>query len=283
MDQKVALVYFCAIICNTLPCLLVPHIAAHHSGSGSAGMSLVAGVSSLALMGGGTGKLLNGMVCHQLGGIRCLSLYLGGVASCMYALSAVSSFTNSIPQVMGPILALQEFFASALWTASCCILSQHVPTPQALAQALSHLSLASASGQLTAKLVGACLLQVWSWQSVAKFGSGMAILALICVRTLIVSHPSQPPLLQVHVPPSAPSSHTSTSTRGGSSAASEQDNTSILSSMKQVVSRPAFWIFGLAHTAAYLARTSDRILAPFFHHVTRLPREYNYMYVVVAS
>ena len=270
MDQKVALVYFCAIICNTLPCLLVPNIAhqLHHSGGG---MSLVAGVSSLALMGGGTGKLLNGMVCHQLGGIRCLSLYLGGVASCMYALSAVSSFSvtnSSIHQVMGPILALQEFFASALWTASCCILSQHVPTPQALAQALSYLSLASASGQLTAKLVGACLLQVWSWQSVAKFGSGMAILALVCVRTLIVSHPSQPPL-QVHVPASAPSCHTTT--RGGSSS----ENTSMLASMKEVVSRPAFWIFGLAHTAAYLARTSDRILAPFFHHVTQLPRKYN--------
>ena len=122
IDLSLPVVYFCNALAITFPVILVPLIGEAYTTSPSAVSSFVAKVSSIGIMGGGIGKIINGIVCQlfdaKITGLICLL----GVSMCCLALSMtrVLSTIN-----VGRTLAGLEFFASGMWIVCSLILANH--------------------------------------------------------------------------------------------------------------------------------------------------------------
>ena len=124
VDALLAMAYFCNAFAVTLPVILTPIIGSQlfQLSSSSQLTSFCAAVASVAIAGGGVGKLINGIVCQNMGGIATASNYLMGLGVSCFALSLAST-TSIIP--VPYMVAGMEFFSSALWVASSLILSNH--------------------------------------------------------------------------------------------------------------------------------------------------------------
>jgi sugar phosphate permease len=258
LDIAVFFTYLCSSLVMNLPILLLPMAAAEHA-TGRGVSTLVVRITSIAIMGGGLGKFVNGFVCQEMGAKRSSVIYLVGSAVCSVL------FSLALPHTLGWVYAGIEFFISMQWTALSVVFAQHYEGNAAgFAAAITVLSLASTCGQLLAKFVGMTLLQYFHWRTVARLGAVVALVGSCIVGTFVTEPPASVPSPQK-------------SFQWKSMAKSMQ------TSARTVLSNPLFWAVGCAHAMAMVARSSDRILGEFFSHATDLPSELHAMYCVVAS
>jgi predicted MFS family arabinose efflux permease len=245
MDVCLFATYFLNMIAVTLSVVTVPALAAEYFSGPHATAAFVAGVASMAPLGGGFGKIINGFVCQRMGGRRSSWLYLVALA----VLSLGMSVTTSAAPI-GFILMGYEFLSSIQWTSLCYVMAQkYKKQPELMARGIAIISLASTLGALAAKTFGAALLQATNWRVVTQCGAGIALLGAMAMK------------LGVSEPPSE-SIGAKTEEKGGGIAA-----------LKLIVSSPLFWQIGMAHSLGYLARGNDRLLGSFLEQVSNLPRK----------
>ena len=264
MGFKVGLAYFCTELCCRVPVVLLPTIAAEQAlvnGPDFSKALFVSSVASISFLGGGAGKLVNGLVCQQLGGKQSLSLYMMGMSLSALALSLTHS-----SQLIGLFLASIEFCMSMRWPASLIVLGNYYGNDNAkFAQAVTTLSLMSTTGTVLAKLLGASLLaKTGSWSLVAFGGAVAALIASILASVVV-------PNTEEETPNPPKQSEAGGSQHDVSSGSPMNAVLSVFSSYGQVVGRPLFWAIGFAHLTAFLAATSDRILGSFFVYASGLP------------
>lgn len=246
IDGIVYVSYLCNVMALSLPVLLVPIAATEQVGNTAAAAttvalkvaSMVAGISSIATLGGATGKFANGFVCQAVGSYTSSKLYFAGLAACSLAFSLAGNANT-----MGLAYAGMEFFASIQWAALAVMLSNYYSqSPLKLAAALTALGLSSTSGQIAAKTVGMTLASTLHWRTVAQIGALTA-----AVGGLIIARAPPPdiaPPVEAHL--------------------SVQ---SIATALRSILGRPLFCMLALAHAMAFVARGTDRILGTFFQNM----------------
>lgn len=252
IDGIVYCSYLCNVMALSLPVLLVPIAATEHVvalGSGSGQLlhrvaATVAGITSVATLGGATGKFTNGFICQAVGSYASSKVYFVGLAACSFLFSLAST-----PTAMGLAYAGMEFFASIQWAALAVMLSNYYSSaaPLKLAAALTALGLSSTSGQIAAKTLGAALASSLHWRVVAQIGAAMAL-----AGGLIISRAPKPQPDDDVSRSSAPSAPPPLSLQ------------SIARSLRAVLGSKLFWMLALAHSMAFVARGTDRILGTFF-------------------
>jgi hypothetical protein len=246
VDFVVPIIYLCCAFVNTLPVILIPAIVHQdHHLSKMAMTSFCGTIASVAMIGGGIGKFINGIVCQRMGGVATASNYMAGLSLC----TLILSFSKSLSSVKW-ILAGSEFFFSAMWVASSLILSiQHSKEPIKFARGVTYLSLASITGQLLAKTLGSALLQFTDWRQVAKASAFVTLLGSFLVRFSLSDLSEMPP----------------------SSKNLQHQDESTLDKIKSILGSKIFWVVGLSHVAGFTGKTCDRILGPFLQHITEFP------------
>ena len=179
-DLPIFITYFCAAFAVTLPVELMPMIAGElRMLSTNPNFTAAAFVASVASLGGGFGKLVNGFVCQGLGGRRSSAYYAMGSAASLFVLLCNTLF--------GCSLAGLEFFSSVQWTACSLLLAdRHGDNPARFAVSAAGLTLASTCGTFAAKAGGTALLHTFrDWGIVARVGSAVALCCSIVVRALV--------------------------------------------------------------------------------------------------
>jgi len=290
-------IHFCAAMTMTLPVMIVPmmdmEIAARSAlmmgtGGVAAASTLAATMACMAPMGNGLGKLVNGVVCQQMGGAKSSRLYFMGSALASMALASVTLTATSgllTPACLGYFVAGIEFCASIQWTVCSLFLSQHYKSSPALfARGITILSLSSTGGQIFSKLLGATLLQFVHWRQVARISVVAAILglqlSLWTSRNMAkakakeeqdeqLQQQQQQQLAATRIVDSAPVMNTPTNQQQ-----STTKDTNIGKAVGRVLGSKVFWLIGLSHVSGYLTRTSDRILGTFLQEITSLSRKY---------
>jgi hypothetical protein len=258
MDVCLFATYFCNIIAVTLSVVTVPALAAEHFSSPHAMAAFCAGVASMAPLGGGFGKIINGFVCQRLGGQRSSWLYLVGLA----VLSVAMSLTTSAAPI-GLILMGFEFLSSIQWTSICHVMmQQYQQQPELMARGIAIISLASTTGALAAKTFGACLLQATNWRVVTQCGAGVALLGALTMKVGVSDPQVQHALEPTKIIGGAENQNAKEEKGGG------------LVALKVILSNPLFWQIGIAHSLGYLARGNDRLLGSFLQEISNLPRKY---------
>lgn len=244
VDLVVPLAYFCTQFAITLPVILVPAIGYQdYRLSARALTSFSTAVASVAMIGGGSGKFINGLVCQHFGGVATASTYLAGMSLCSLALS-LSKSQYSVRW----IVAGMEFFASAMWVASSIIFAnQYREEPAKVARGVTYLSIGSSCGQLLAKTLGSALLQFTGWRSIAKLGSLVALFGSMIIGFGLKDM------------------------NNNLSPETEKKDEKIINRIRSVLISKVFWMAGCAHLAGHIAKSSDRILGPFLNEVTTLP------------
>lgn len=253
IDGIVFVSYLCNVMALSLPVLLVPVAATEQAVS--AGLSAkaasvmvasqVASISSVASLGGAVGKFVNGFICKEYGSYFCSKTYLAGLGLCSLAFSLSTS-----PLAMSLAFAGMEFFASIQWASLAVMLSNYyAKEPVRLAAALTALGLSSTSGMILAKFSGMTLSSAYHWRVVAMLGSLVAFSG----AALISRAPGREAaaVLQKSNPPF--------------------EWSSVAESLKAVLGSPLFLVLGLAHSMAFVARGTDRILGTFFQEMATLP------------
>jgi len=253
-DLPLVIVYVCTMIAITIPVILLPMIAddpgatVTHLTSKAA---FVGAIVSLSTLGGSIGKFANGFVCKSMGGRMAGGIYLLGLTVCSLLLSITKSFH-------GLAIAGMEFFASIMWTSCNVILAnRYGRDPKKLSTAVRVLSLGSTSGALLAKMLGTILLYKYHWRQVSRFAGLMALIGSMTMFFYVkdVAHEKKRIIL---------------GTNGGSQYNRFGIN-AIFYSAFRVLNNRAFWMVGFAHTTAYIARSSDKLLGSFVREVTGLP------------
>lgn len=242
--------YFCNMAVLTLSVVTVPAMALEQLQRPHAAAAFVAGVASMAPLGGGVGKLVNGFVCQRLGGRRASYLYL----MMSSALCMTMSFTKSLAPIW-LLLIGYEFLSSIQWTSICDVLDKNYrQKPQLMARGIALLSLSSTLGALAAKTVGAGLLQATHWRTVCRFGS---LAAMVGAAAMYFGVHKEAPRQTVTV----------------AAVGSTEDivkRQSPLASLKAILGNKLFWMIGIGHSLGHLARGSDRLLGPFLQEVASL-------------
>jgi hypothetical protein len=256
MDTVAFLAYLSNIVTVCLPVILLPAAASELIAMGATAASIsagIAGMTAVASLGGAAGKFVNGFVVSHspLSPHACSLYYLMGLAACSWMFSFSKTMSS-----MSYSLAGMEFFASMQWTALAVMLGAGSDNKK-FAKSMTKLGLSSTTGQIFSKLFAPTLLCMASWRTAARVGSCVAILgAMVVLSSKKQVHTSQ-------------ITHERAARRSALSSIS-----SIMTSFRDVLGAPIFWVVGLAHAAAYLARSSDRILGAFLQEVTTLSREY---------
>ena len=315
IDTGTFWIHFCAAVTMTLPVMIVPMMDAElflllgpttRSVTAAAtalpqpqqpaavAVSLAAMMATWAPLGNGIGKLVNGVVCQALGGQQSSKLYFMGSTLFSMALACLTLGTGTstgrpqsllTPQSLGYIVAGMEFCASIQWTVCSLFLSQHHRhDPAAFARGITLLSLSSTTGQISAKVIGACLLQHVHWRWVARLSVVVAILGWnisrwtsrnMVVNSVLGERRSTMATNTTEIVDAAP-------VMKATSAQSNQPAPTIRQSVGRVLSSKIFWMIGLAHVSGYLTRTSDRILGTFLQEITLLSRKLVWDSVCVA-
>ena len=193
--------------------------------------------------------------------------------------TTVSTLTSLLAQLRTPdkvgwMVAAIEFCASIQWTVCSLILSQYYAAqPKLFARGVTILSLASTSGQILSKLIGAYLLQYhWNWR---RLTLGMCWIA---VFGLTMSTWTSHTLHQAMTSAGSSISSIAIGKRSRTTPAASQNTSSygVKYAISRVLGSKMFWLIGLAHVAGYLTRTSDRIIGSFLQDITSLSRKCSY-------
>ena len=280
IDVGAFFIYFCTSVTMTLPVLIVPMMdvelqqqirssSTATTGSAHQALSLAATVASMAPLGGGIGKLVNGFVCQAMGGSRSSKLYFVGSALASLGLASISLSSSTAttatlltkvlsPHNVGWMVAAIEFCASIQWTVCSLIMSRYYATqPKLFARGVTILSLASTSGQILSKITGAFLLQYYlDWRQLSL---GMCWIATFgfCMSTW-TSHNLQRAM----------------ASQDRNLAGKQASTYGVSYAIRRVLGSKMFWLVGLAHVAGYLTRTSDRVIGSFLQDITSLSRKY---------
>jgi hypothetical protein len=250
MEFALFATYFCNMAAVNISVVTVPAMAAAHFTSKQALAAFIVGVAAMASLGGGVGKIVNGFVCQRLGGRRASYIYLVGLSMLCLAMSVTTSLAP-----IGMLLVGYEFLASIQWTSLCQILDQNYrEKPELMARGIAILSLASTTGALAAKTLGAGLLQATNWRTVTRCGALVALLGAVAIKTGVADNAPQR------------SSHADTSL-----VETQQERANPLDTFKSIMGNRLFWQIGIANSLGYLARGSDRLIGPFIHAVSSLP------------
>jgi MFS family permease len=254
LDKILFAVYFCTCVGSSLPVILLPLIAAEQGaivGAGFSSAAFIAQVASIAALGGGFGKLINGFICQAIGGRALSSLYLLGITACTVLLSLGPTGTS-----VGWTLAGLEFFVSAQWPSCSLVLSNHFGSnPARFAAAITVLSLSSTAGTMIGKLGGTVLLPfVPSWRIAARFGASLTLIGAMIMFLLVSEYPSTAMQKQARV------------------SSSPLSLKQIGKTLGTVGGSRLFWLAALAHSTTYLVRTSDRVLGALYQDTTGLPK-----------
>jgi MFS family permease len=247
IDGIVYVSYLCNVLALSLPVLLVPVAATHSFAATSttdASATLTVGfISSIATLGGAVGKFVNGFVCQALGSYASSKYYLMGLGMCGFLFSISPN-----PICCGLAFAGMEFFASIQWASLAVMLTKYyVHDPPRLAVALTALGLSSTSGQIAAKTIGMTLASKFHWRTVGILGAVTAILG-----AAVIAKAPKPTNYNNHSP-------------------QKLQFSSIVTALREVLGSRVFWLLGLSHAMAFVARGTDRILGMFFQHVGGLP------------
>mmetsp|Transcript_28532 Transcript_28532/g.77232 ORF Transcript_28532/g.77232 Transcript_28532/m.77232 type:complete len:528 (+) Transcript_28532:280-1863(+) len=243
MDFAVFFTYYCNMVVVTLSVVTVPAMAMEHRLTPQATAAFCASVASMASLGGGVGKLVNGFVCESLGGHQASWTYLVALS----VLKMAMSFSNSLAPI-GLFLIGIDFLSSIQWTSICAVMRDNYGhNPRKVTRGITLLSLSSTIGALSAKTIGAGLLEATGWRTVCRCGSLIALFGA-CVMYFIGD-----------VDPALKNK------RNGKVARQRSD--SPLVAMKTIFSNPIFWMFGIGHSLGSLARSSDRLVGPFLQEV----------------
>ncbi|CAB9510553.1 expressed unknown protein [Seminavis robusta] len=284
IDVGAFFIHFCAIITMTLPVMIVPMMDAELAVRNIAavrGASLAALMASTAPMGNGIGKLLNGMVCQEMGGPRSSRVYFTGSILASLALACISLAPTSSGLLttsnLGWMVGGIEFFASIQWTVCSLFLSQYYrQSPALFARGVTILALSSTVGQIVAKVAAAGLLQFMHWRHVARMG---VMVAMAGLATSLWTSRNMRKALGSKMNVAEEENNTKTSPQGdqtkmmGKKVHDKQPaaaKTSARQAAMKVLSNPIFWSIGLAHISGYLTRTSDRVLGVFLQDITSL-------------
>jgi hypothetical protein len=100
------------------------------------------------------------------------------------------------------------------------------------------------------------------WKMVAAVGTVLALTASTLMFFCVSEKPEGEQSIRSWLAASKEETASSTTT--------VQD---LLEAVKNVLGSPLFWQVGFAHAAAFLARTSDRVLGSFYQDITELPKE----------
>jgi sugar phosphate permease len=253
MDVALFATYFCNVAVVTLSVVTVPALAMEHCASPHSTAAFVAGVASMAPLGGGVGKLVNGFVCQRLGGRRASWIYLLALSG----LSMAMSFAKSLAPI-GMLLIGYEFLSSIQWTSICDVLDRHYrQNPQLMARGIALLSLSSTLGALAAKTVGAGLLQATNWRTVCRFGSLAALLGAAAMHTGVKDNRKR---VAVQISVSV-----------NDETIKQQSPAAIL---KSILGNKLFWMIGIAHSLGHLAKSSDRLLGPFLQEAASMSSKF---------
>ena len=225
--------------------------------------AFVARVASLSTLGGAAGKVINGFVCQGIGGRTAARIYLVGLAAFSFLLSTTTS-------LHGGALAGMEFFASIMWTACTVIVaSAYENNPEKFGKGMLALSLASTLGSLLTKIAGSVLLRVLHWRQVSQVGAVIALTGAGVVHTLLRDRDCMK---------ESDRRRAAIRERAGLKPAKKDSDQvtvrGIASSLGHVVGNKLFWLVGLAHAMAFLARRSDQLLGSFFQATSDLPSKY---------
>lgn len=269
-------VHFCAAVTMTLPVMIVPMMDAELAAAGMSlarGASLAATMACMAPMGNGIGKLVNGMVCQQLGGSKSSKLYFVGSFLASLALASISLFPTGgsllsnflTTDFLGYMVGSIEFCASIQWTVCSLFLSQYYRSQPALfARGITILALSSTGGQIIAKVLGAFLLQFVHWRQVARL-SVLTALTGFCMSIWTSRN-----MAKAMNRAKEDEELLMASQKAFKNSSPEPPAVSAKQAAKKVFGSPVFWGIGLAHVSGYLTRTSDRILGSFLQEITSL-------------
>ena len=295
IDFGVFGIYFCTSVTMTLPVLLVPMMDAELLPPETkqlgvvmkTSQSLAAMVASMAPMGGGIGKLVNGFVCQALGPSRSSKIYFLGSTLSSLALastcislaaeaatqqSSTNAFLNNVltQNYLGWIIASIEFCASIQWTVCSSFLALYYKdSPALFVRGVTILSLASTTGQIVSKFGGAILLQYFHWRKVARVSVGIALLGF-CISTWTSFNMSMSSSQATTAAAVAMANSSNKTTKTPTPAKPP----TIGYAIPRVLGSRMFWLIGLAHISGYLTRTSDRVLGSFLQEITALSRKY---------
>lgn len=192
------------------------------------------------------GKFVNGFICQRLGSYTSSKLYMVGLAFCSAGLSVSTN-----PTTMGLFFAGMEFFASIQWAALAVMLTNYYeksPREQ-LTAALTSMGLSSTSGQILAKTGGVVLASALQWRFVAQIGAAIALFGGWAI--------SMAPIREGQV---------------AVEKSNESFFKSIGTSLQALLTSKLFWMLSLAHSMAFVARGTDRILGTFLHELAGLPQ-----------
>ena len=264
MDVALFATYFANMFVVSLSVVTVPAMAASHfatlsSNPVACAAALELKVASMAPLGGAMGKVVNGFVCQRIGGRTASWMYLVALGALTWGVS-VTPTVGSI----GTLLMMYEFLASIQWTALCLVLDEaHKDNAQSIGRGVAILSLSSYLGALTAKTVGAAMLNMSGcWRAVTRIGASVALVGAMAMYFGIV--PSQRNESSIEDVPVA--------TNKSADAAAAPKANHPASVLKSILSNQLFWMIGIGHSLGYVIRGSDRLLVPFLHHATGFSR-----------
>ena len=255
LEFLLGLTYVCNSMAVNFPISSMPVIAAEFYSDPSQVAAFVASAASIATLGSGCGKFINGLIVQRLGGRISATMYLAGLALLSMSLSTTHS-SNKV----GWIQAGMEVCGSVHWTASSLILSKHYEgDPSLFAQGIMSLSLASTIGQFLSKTMGTFLLHLTGdWRRVIQWGSFFSLVGLVAIGIFVTEQPK-----------SHCEAKQSRSIKKPTKAVPSQ---SLVQTLRHVLGSKLFWQVGVAHVAATLARGTDKVLGAFYHEMSSLPR-----------
>mmetsp|Transcript_9196 Transcript_9196/g.19810 ORF Transcript_9196/g.19810 Transcript_9196/m.19810 type:complete len:584 (+) Transcript_9196:238-1989(+) len=246
------LAYGLTDLCCRVPIVLMPTIAAEQArimGPYFSRAGFVASAASIAFLGGGIGKLVNGGVCQAIGAKTSLTVYMAAIGIFSLLLSL-----NQSTALFGPLLAGMEFGMSMRWPACLVIFEKYCRGDSAkIAAAVTKLSLMSTAGNILSKVLGSALLSATgSWQLVLRLGAVMALAGASIAWFLLEDQEQAERRRQRQNP-----------------------KTSVVNSVRksfaQVLGTRFFWMVSLAHLPAFVAVACDKLLGSFYVHASGLP------------
>ena len=142
------------------------------------------------------------------------------------------------------------------------------------AKSISFLSLSSTVATLAAKIVGSIMLKILNWRQVAQGGAVLTLLGSFIIKTIttkeVFPKRRQTPSQQKYHNGRRQQHRSKVNSAALSSSPSTTSLTTMIKRAKSVVKNKLFWTVGIAHVSGFLARTSDRMMAPFLRDVTGL-------------